>query len=322
MKINLPPSGVCGIIEAIVAHKVDADGNIVSSRHLAGPFKNIITDQGLNRMGDNKDYVTCCQVGSGNDTPTASDTALETWVAGTNTLANNVSRSGSGSAPYYVSCVFTYRFPAGSATGNLSEVGVGWATSGSALYSRALILDGGGSPTTITVLSDEILDVTYQHRTYSPTTDVVDEITISGDTYDYTLRAALANTPNTTGATEGTGWGIHGGFTHSSAQCTDAGTNYAANYMMTGAIGSVTSQPSGTRNVIGGFTNVAYSNNSLYRESILNWGLAQGNSTFTSVVFSFGWCCYQIQFDPVIPKDNTKVLELTFRHSWSRATIP
>lgn len=36
------------------------------------------------------------------------------------------------------------------------------------------------------------------------------------------------------------------------------------------------------------------------------------------ILSNSGVCRYQIQFDPAIPKDNTKVLSLTIQHSWAR----
>lgn len=55
------------------------------------------------------------------------------------------------------------QFDQGAAAGNVSEVGAGWNASGS-LFSRALILDGAGLPTSLTILADEFLTVTYELR--------------------------------------------------------------------------------------------------------------------------------------------------------------
>ena len=62
---------------------------------------------------------------------------------------------------------------------------------------RALILDGGGSPTTLTILSDETLDVTYTIRVYPPTTDVTGSITLDGVSYGYTIRPCNVSTSGT-----------------------------------------------------------------------------------------------------------------------------
>ena len=54
-----------------------------------------------------------------------------------------------------------------------------------------LILDSGGSPTTITVLSDEYLTVIYSYRIYGILADSTGSVTFTGDlggTYDYKIR--------------------------------------------------------------------------------------------------------------------------------------
>src|SRR6056297_3576288 len=161
-----------------------------------GWFDNIITDAGLNLMGG-AGYMDSCQVGSGSTTPTVGDTALVTYVAGTGTIQEET-KTAEASAPYYGSTTTTYRFAEGDAAGNLSEVGIGTATSGGTLFSRALITDGGGSPTSITVLADEFLDVTYQIQIVPPTGDItVADVTDSGPAgtvHSITLRACAVTT--------------------------------------------------------------------------------------------------------------------------------
>src|SRR5690606_13285763 len=46
------------------------------------------------------------------------------------------------------------------------EIGTGWTASGETLFSRALVKDEAGNPTAITVLEDEQLRVTWEHRRY------------------------------------------------------------------------------------------------------------------------------------------------------------
>lgn len=54
-------------------------------------------------------------------------------------------------------------FPRGAAAGNISELTVGGR---SGILSRVLVKDALGNPTTITVLSDEVLTVTWELRRY------------------------------------------------------------------------------------------------------------------------------------------------------------
>lgn len=251
-------------------------------------------------MGENADYASWCQVGSGSTAPVATQSALVNRIAGTNTV-QDATTGAQSSAPYYGWARRTYRFAQGVAAGNLSEVGVGWATSGS-LFSRALILDGGGSPTTITVLSDEVLDVTYELRRYPGTVDLTGTVVLGGVTHNWVSRALAVTSPLRWAA-------------FSNQRLTQA-TAYS------GDIGAVTaSAPAGTASSLS-ITALAYGAGSLVRSVEVTASLDQGNLAggvrSVGVTSSSGAGGYQIRFDPAIPKDNTKVLTLTIRHSWAR----
>lgn len=281
--------------------KIEAIRPDGTRRVLADWFPNLILDGGLDRMGANANYLSWCQVGSGSTAPVAAQTALVNRIAGTNTVQAS-STGAQASAPYYGWARRTYRFAQGVAAGNLSEVGVGWATSGS-LFSRALILDGGGSPTTITVLSDEVLDVTYELRRYPGTVDLTGTVVLDGVTHNWVSRAAGVTTA---GVWTGTG-----------AMVLDAAQSFSGN------IGAVTAlNPSGTSGSLTA-TALAYSAGSYTRAATVSAGLGDSNLSGgirSIIVWSnvVGTSRYQIQFDPAIPKDNTKVLSLTIQHSWAR----
>ena len=129
-------------------------------------FKNIVLDTGLNQMSVGT-WIDRVRVGSGNSTPVASQTQLNNTIASTTTVlsgSDSVTKQTTTS-PYYSAAKITYRFGEGVAAGNISEVGCGWGT-GLALWNRALVKDLNGNPTTITVLSDEFLDVIIEVRYY------------------------------------------------------------------------------------------------------------------------------------------------------------
>ena len=131
-----------------------------------GWFKNIVLDTGLNRMSVGT-WIDRVRVGSGNSTPIASQTQLDNTLASTTTVlsgSQSISKQTTIS-PYYVAAKLTYRFAEGVAAGNISEVGCGWGA-GLDLWNRALVKDLNGDPTTITVLSDEFLDVIVEVRYY------------------------------------------------------------------------------------------------------------------------------------------------------------
>lgn len=305
----------------LVAHTLDNDGNVKSSRLLADWFPNIITDVGLERLGESADAVLDrCHVGSGNATPLTTDTALQTFVAQTGTQ-QDASSGASSTAPYYGYVTKVFRFGVGVAAGNLSEVGVGWVSaSAGPLFSRALILDGGGAPTTITVLPTEVLDVTYRLRFYSPTSDVTGTITISGVNYSYTIRAASVNkssSPAASGFNSRKGWGPG---IPLSGTLDNVGINSIEAQATNGVIGSVTGSPAGTASGSEVGSVIAYIGGTLYRESQVTWGLNDSNLSggIRSVEYWFDVATFQIQFDPILPKDATKQLQLRFRLSWNR----
>lgn len=294
MKVNRPKfSG------HYVLHIRGADGRV---RKVA-EFDNIITTNGANLLGSGSPLLTCA-VGSGNRTPVITDTALQTLVGSTTSVQSHTT-TNSGASPYFGANTTTYNFTAGTATGNLAEVGVG--NTASSLFSRALILDGGGSPTTITVLSSEALFVTYQLNQYVPLTDVTGSITIAGVSYGYTLRASSATSVGNWAYINGDAGGIE----------TNSPTVY------NGAIGAITGTPSGTSASGSTIANSSYSANSFTLSSTVTFGISAGNLaggiTAASVQWGLGGSrgSYQMGFGTAIPKDNTKVLTLSLNTSWT-----
>lgn len=277
-------------------------------RPLTGWFPNLITDVGLNRIGTGS-YLSACHVGNNNTTPTVLDTALSGFVAGTTTVQTS-SYGAETSAPYYGWKTITYRFAQGVATGNLAEVGIATArTNGGTtiMFSRALILDELGAPTTVTVLADEVLDVTYQIRLYPPLTDGVQTgMTITGSgTHDVTARARAVTSSQ---------WGMWLG---SLASFDPSGGTQIAAY--NGAIGAITGSPSGSSGAANAY-NLAYGNNNLYRDGGVTFGLntanlAGGHKSY-SITTSLG--LYQLEFSPTIDKTATKTLNMIFRLAWAR----
>ncbi len=277
-------------------------------RLLADWFPNLITDVGLNRIGSGS-YVNACHVGTDNTAPNVLDTTLGGYVAGTTTVQASAYGAQS-TAPYYGWLTTTFRFAEGAAAGNLAEVGAASAAAnggGTVLFSRALILDEFGSPTTVTVLSDEVLDVSYELRIYPDLVDKTGTITITGSgTHDYVARPSII--------TSGSRWGYIlnrvASFTLFSGPIT----------VYNGAIGATTSSPSGTAYSNAPVGNAAYVNNSLEKQGSVSFGLNAGN--LAGGIMSAKWetsvGAFQCDFDPPIPKDSTKTLTLTFKVNWAR----
>lgn len=157
-------------------------------------YKNIITDSGLDRWADTplSTMTTRLEVGSGSAEPLPTDAALQNLVAWTSSRAQISVSLQTSELPYYGSTVWQWEFGEGAAAGNLSELGFRSSSAPTALFSRQLFRDEFGRPTTITVLPDEFLRVTYELRKYAPDPldNVQDGVVISGSEYTVTTRVA------------------------------------------------------------------------------------------------------------------------------------
>src|SRR5690606_15590634 len=136
-----------------------------------------------------------CAVGIGTTAPQASDTQLENQIA----VSGSPSSSSSVAPeppPYFARRQNVYKFPIGSFDNdNLTEVGVGPTGTPVAVFSRDLIRDEEGKPTTFPVSADEILRVTHIVQVNIPV-DVEADVTITGSgTHDTLFRPTNASNP-------------------------------------------------------------------------------------------------------------------------------
>lgn len=273
-------------------------------------FRNLITDSGLDRLGSGGNPWTTCRVGTGNTPPAVTDTqpAAQRSATTNKTLTTN----GINSAEGYSWERYTWTFAQGAVTGNIAELCVGWASSGAGIFSRALIKDSSGNPTTIPIASNEILRVTWEVRVAWPTVDLTGTQVFTGNkggTYNWTSRARLVGTsPN---------WTIA-----NAAAVVALQANYV-NYG--GALGPITGEPTYTaRDSVSSFlTPGAYVPASFKATGVLSLDLAYGNSaagiksiTFTTTMLN---CAFQMAFDPPIPKTAEDFLSLPLSVSWGRA---
>lgn len=284
-------------------------------------FRNLITDTGLNMQGDSaisgtgtRPLLFRCSVGAGNTPPTISDTALQTQVATTTTTQDTITGNVTAS-PWYAFCRKTFRFATGAAAGNLTEVGIFGSLGSNPMLSRALIVDGMGNPITLTVLSDEILDVVYEYRVYPLQADLPFNVTISAVNYSCVARASSLGNGNALALNVGTPFG----------RGSDQFGNTHNVTVYNGVLGPITGNPTGTSDVINSITATfaAYVPGSFTRSVTydipLNEGNISGGIAAVQAPNNVGW--YQISFSPAIPKDATKILSLTFTYTWIRRVI-
>ena len=298
MNIIQPNVGLRGRFRLIAR-----DGETMQVTKDTGWFDNLILDQGLNLFADS--FITqFVQVGTSNVAPAVGQTALVARVAGTSTIEEALS-GNAGTPPNYYGWTRTrYRFGVGVAAGNLSEVGASVGTN-SGLFSRALIVDGGGVPTTITVLPTEVLDVWYELRMYPDPTDRIFQLQVGPTLHDCVLRPARINSFQSSILTSGS---FARGFN----------TN-ASMALYTGALAAITGVPTGLINsssVTGAVQ--AYSSNSYRRAIKYTWGLSIAGSARCAVTGTNWPVSFQCEFTPPIPKTNLNTLELTFRMGWNR----
>ena len=312
--------GKIGVAGQYTIKKFHESGALVAEY---GPFDNLITNAGLDRVGTS-DWSTNCFVGTGTATPAISDTQLGVFLAQTSSRKTAWAQAAArgGSPDYWVQSSVTFSFGLGVATGTLTEVGIGWDPGGGPpslthrCFSRALIVDSGGSPVSITVLATEYLDVTYSMRFYPPLgADSVQTVVISGVNYTFTTRACnvLSNKMKDQPFTWGGFYRAYSG--------TGAGTPPT--------LGTVTGTGLATRGSNTSLTvePVAYVANSLTGAVTLSAGLADCNMPYgirgleTLITGGGGGFIeqkFQTTISPAIPKDNTKVLTFGASLTWGR----
>lgn len=174
----------------------------IGSTEVIAEFDNLITNAGLDKMGT-ADPILHMHLSSDTSEPTVNDNSVQSLL-GTSSTKTGLAYGSSSTItpPFYNSRVVTFKFAAGVSTGNISKIYVGWTSNGSnGIWSTALVKGGDGLVTSITKLADEILDVTYEVRTYLPSSDALSVVSISGVDYNVTTR--LGNLKNSWIGNEG-----------------------------------------------------------------------------------------------------------------------
>lgn len=275
-------------------------------------FKNLIVNSGLDALGNFTNLlnlVAQARAGTGGTAPAVGDTALQVQVGtGTNRETFNVS---SGPSFAYWQVQMQYTFLEANANGNLAEIGL--FASGGTMWTRQLLKDGTGTPTTITKTSAERLQVTYTMRLYSPTVDVTGNVTISGVVYAYTARASNINDTATWGSNPLVNFFAGG-----------ASASYGHE---TNVLGSTSGRPAGTEDgttqdtshsVTGSYTAGTFSREHTYfwDTNRANFGTGIGSITYGGVNSIAPM--FQVSFGTQIPKNALKQLTLVTNISWGR----
>lgn len=274
-------------------------------------FPNLIVDAALNRMGSGSTPTSqslYCRLGSGTVEPNVSQTGLVNPTGGTSSVGSSGVWGNSGSAPWYNFYRRVYTFNPGVSPGNHTEIGF-FSSAGvnTNIFSRALIKDELGNPTTLTLLPDEYLYVTYEIRSYvGDLTDQQTTITLGATTYNVNVRKVGVSNAN-------------GIWDPSQSPYVD----------LLWKISNNATQPSNTAMDIPGGTTwsasnslTAYVQNSLQRSLVSSAGPSQANISGGIRQFYFttssGYSGFSLSFDAPIPKDSEKSMSITFTSEWSR----
>lgn len=129
---------------------------------------NMILDQGFEQLivhGSNSTAIPFISIGVGSSSQAVqpTDTGLISPIAFTPHTASGVTHGWDADGGFGWSRA-SRSFARGAAAGNVSELTAGYAKNNTSAMARALVRDEMGNPTTITVLSDEVLTVTWEWR--------------------------------------------------------------------------------------------------------------------------------------------------------------
>ena len=311
--MQLNSVGLAGEFRCVVTK---TDGTIKED---TGYQKNLILNQGLNFFGNNQgsNFNSSCAIGSGNSTPAITQTSLDAFialVAGTD-VSYDYSYVDTGDNLYRMWEQKKYRFT-GLNNVNISEVGLVSAGSSSTNYSlttRALIKDSEGNPTTITVKSDETLDIYYKIHKVVDVSDksfVINILDGNGGAVPY--NAVIR--PIAVGKD---GWRYVSNKVATSGEIHTSSNDLSA----------ITTKPSSSH---GGSNKLsAYTSDSLKRTLTLEFNLSQANRDIRTVTFDdyflriFSFFPFQMRLgrvsdDAPLTKTNQETLSIPFEISWSR----
>lgn len=270
---------------------------------------NLVLDNGLRNLGD-KNVMAYCRVGSGSSEPTVSQMTLDNQIASSSSPPPTEPNQTTGvdAVDEFFWARRVYRFGTGVAAGRLSEVGIGWASTGETLFNRALLRDAKGHKVTVTVLEDETLDVIVELKSYISSTPVTGQL--------------IAITTSQEGTSVQTDYQVSITPYYSAIRANSAfyGVSLPDNACIRGYSGpsvSTTSEPSG---YIATFNQTTQPYTEHFKRVFEGyWGINEGNGApLKTVVLHTSIGQFQVELTPTFPKVPQYVLRLGIEVSWSR----
>ena len=287
-----------------------------------GYQKNLILNQGLDFFGgvNGSDMMAYCVIGSGNSQPVYTQNKLDTavlGVSGANYSTKYDYNASTDGSLYKTNRVRKYSFSRLSNV-NISELGLASTYSNTSTYflcTRALIKDSQGNPTTITVLSGEILEIYYKLWAVFDTTDktgIINLLDGVGGSTAYNYKTRLSDVGS---------MGYHAGFAVSLF-----GPISSSVYLFNSSgvdLSAITTSPLGGSSSASDRSVQQYEKGSYkkFYTFIFNISTANANNRILRILFySMRW---QIRFgsvsdDSPITKTNTQTLSIPVEISWGR----
>lgn len=323
-------------------HKYDADGNFVEFGEVIEETawgKNIITLVGINALLGSGGISSWTVAGTSNATPSEANTVLGAYAGKQTTrpIALVTTRQTNPASELYIRFVERTTFNPGAfgaSSVNIAEVGktfgqptLASVNAATQVFSRGLLVDSGGSPTTISVAPDEYLDIVWEFTIYVPydTTGTV-SLTIDGVPTNHTYFVRPVRLDGI-GASDGYSWSIPltgaVGVTPLNIMpiMTTEPELYAKGFALSNtALTTPAATPTGTFLEATSHSSSAYVANSKQRQYNAVWSLAAGNTPapgVTIVTCILNWPGFQVSYSPAIAKTASKQLNLSFMLSFA-----
>ena len=311
--------GMAGEFRVVVKR---ADG---STKIDTGYQKNLILNQGLDFFGGGKDtnMMSYCVIGSGNSQPVYTQNKLDTAIKGVSgaTFSTKYDYDASRDGNLYkTNKVCKYSFT-GLNNVNISELGLASVYNSISDYflcTRALIKDSQGNPTTITVLSGEILEIYYKLWAVYDITDKTGQMSVLdgvGGSVTYNYKTRLASVGLTDAFAQNIGFAMETRLMYWELRASEPVAITSAPY--TSDYPNSAYPP-----VASSYTNSSYKRTYTYTAPVSLHN--QGNRTlFLASGLTYYYMLWQIRFgsvanDSPITKTNTQTLSLPIEFSWGR----
>lgn len=294
------------------------DNGNPTSKERVSKFNNLILDSGLQRIGFYADWMDWLHLGTGITPPHVLQTALDTPTYKGKNLAplphtaGGINTSDSQNPFTWITRVFRVT-PRGVDT-TYTELGIG--RNDSTLFSRTLIKDSQGNPSSITVLKDEYLDITYECRMYIPVDTVVYPITPTGD--DTVPREITVHASNIGTRDLIFGWTLSDTVGERPIALLGDHASYRRNQIYDGGHGGLFQNPSGTR--VGDFFDYTarVRVDDVTAQFSFVRDLPDNVGTIRTIQVSQTSYCFQMEIDPPIVKTDQDRFSFAYQISWGR----